>query len=146
MSKPSYVYVTYIVATPEQLWQAITDAGVSTRYWGHANVSDWRANARWEHRRGNPAGEVDIVGTVIESAPPRRLVVTWANPAKAAQPDEVSRVTFEIADHKDGTVKLTVTHSGLNAGSSMEQGITRGWPLVLSAMKTFLETGKSLPL
>lgn len=146
MRQPSYVYVTYIATTPEQLWHAITDADLSARYWGHSNISDWRAASHWEHRRIDGSNEADIVGSVVESDPPRRLVVTWAAPREASQPEKVSRVTFEIAPHKDGSVKLTVTHAELEAGSSMERGITQGWPFVLSSLKSFLETGKGLPL
>lgn len=146
MRQPSYVYVTYIATTPEKLWHAITDADLSARYWGHANVSDWRASSPWEHRRIDGSREADIVGTVVESDPPRRLVMSWASPGEADQPEKVSRVTFAIEPHKEGSIKLVVTHSELEAGSSMERGITQGWPWVLSSLKSFLETGKGLPL
>lgn len=145
MDKPSFVYVTYIASTPEKVWQALTDADITARYWGHSNVSDWRVDARWEHRRGDPSGAIDIVGRVVESAPPHRLVITWADPADADNPDKVSRVTFDIAGHKDGSVKLTVTHAELEPASPMLRGISAGWPFVLSALKTYLETGRTLP-
>jgi uncharacterized protein YndB with AHSA1/START domain len=69
--------------------------------------------------------------------------MTWANPANAADPEKVSRVTIEVEPHKDGAVKLTVTHSELEPNSDMLRGISKGWPVVLSALKSFLETGKS---
>lgn len=60
-------------------------------------------------------------------------------------PAKVSRVAFTIDDHKDGVTRLTVTHSDLEPGSQMERGITEGWPLVLSSLKSFLETGQAVP-
>ena len=142
MSKPSFVYVTYIRATPEKVWDAITDSEISGQYWGHRNVSDWKVGSKWEHRRLK-SDESDIVGTDAQSERPRRLVVSWASPGEAADPAKVSRVVFEIAPHKDDAVRLTVTHSELEPDSGMLRGVTEGWPLVLSALKSFLETGKS---
>jgi uncharacterized protein YndB with AHSA1/START domain len=145
MSKPSYVYVTYIRASAEKVWSAITDREMSAQYWGHANVSDWTAGSRWEHRRHDGSNVADVVGTVIESERPRRLVVSWATPRDAADPAKVSRVSFAIDPHKDDVVRLTVTHDELEAGSEMERGITQGWPLVLASLKSWLETSKALP-
>ena len=145
MSKPDYVYVTYIRATPQAIWQALTDRDLTPQYWGHSNVSDWQTGSSWQHVRGDGSGTADLVGTVIESAPPRRLVISWAAPDDAAMPAKVSRVAFAIDDHKDGVTRLTVTHSDLEPGSQMERGITEGWPLVLSSLKSFLETGQAVP-
>lgn len=143
MSKPSFVYVTYIRATPEKVFDAITDGELAAQYWGHRNVSDWKPGSQWEHRRSDGSNKVDIVGKVIESDRPRRLVISWASPEGAGDPERVSRVTMEIERHKDDAVKLTVTHSELQPDSDMLRGISKGWPLVLSALKSFLETGKS---
>ena len=87
---------------------------------------------------------VDIAGHVVESAPPRHLVLTWVSPKDAEIPDKVSRVTFDIETYGDG-VRLTVTHSELEPDSAMLSGISRGWPLVLSSLKTLLETGEPMP-
>jgi uncharacterized protein YndB with AHSA1/START domain len=146
MSKPSYVYVTYIRAPMEKVWDAITDRELTQQYWAHWNVSDWKPGSRWDHQRSNGSDVIDITGTVIESMRPTRLVISWASPDSAAQPDKVSRVSFEIALHAGDVTRLTVTHSDLEAGSAMENGITRGWPIVLSSLKSWLETGQSLPL
>lgn len=148
MSKPSFVYVTYIRATAENIWDAITDPKIAGQYWGggcHVNVSDWKVGSKWEHQRNDGSGVVDIVGTVAESNRPQRLVITWAAPSAAADPEKTSRVVFEIEPHKDDVVCLTVTHSELEPGSEMLRGITHGWPLVLSSLKSFLETGKAVP-
>ena len=144
--KASFVYVTYIRATPEKVWSALTDPETTQLYWGHRNVSDWAVGGTWQHQRCDGSNVADIVGTVVESVPPRRLVITWASPGEAADPAKVSRVLFEIEPHKEDSVRLTVTHDELEPGSGMERGITRGWPLVLSALKSWLETGKAVPL
>ena len=144
MSKASHVYVTYIRATPEKVWRAITDPDLSGRYWGHSNVSDWTVGGAWEHRRIDASKKVDLIGTVLESEAPRRLVITWAFPGDAGDPAKVSRVAFAIETHKDDMVRLTVSHTELEPGGEMERGITEGWPLVLSSLKSFIETGKGL--
>jgi uncharacterized protein YndB with AHSA1/START domain len=69
-----------------------------------------------------------------------------ALPSEASDPKRVSRVIFEIETHKGDNVRLTVTHDDLQPGSAMEKGVTRGWPLVLSALKSWLETGYPVPL
>ena len=139
----SFVYVTYIVATPEKVFEAITKPEVARRYWGHENVSDWQAGSGWQHIRANDARTVELVGKVVEVSPPSRLVITWASPAQAADPASHSRVTFEIEEYEE-MVRLTVTHDELEAGSGMAKGISKGWPAVLSSLKSFLETGRGL--
>jgi uncharacterized protein YndB with AHSA1/START domain len=145
MDKPKFVYVTYIASTPEKVWRALTDGEVTKDYWArHRNASDWKVGSRWEHQDYDDATLVDIVGKVLESDPPRRLVITWAEPADENIPAKVSRVSFDIAALSD-TVKLTVTHDELEPDSRMLRGITQGWPAVLSSLKTMLETGRAIP-
>ncbi len=139
----SFVYVTYIRSTPEKVFEAITRADISRRYWGHENVSDWKPGSTWEHVRANDERTVELVGKVIEVSPPARLVITWASASQAADPDSYSRVTFEIEEYDD-MVRLTVTHDELEAGSKMANGVKQGWPVVLSSLKSFLETGRGL--
>lgn len=143
--KTSFVYVTYIRSTPEKVFEAITKPDIARRYWGHGNVSDWQAGSKWEHVRDNDAQSVEIVGQVVESSAPTRLVITWASPSQASDPESYSRVTFEIEEYDD-MVRLTVTHDELEAGSGMAKGVSKGWPIVLSSMKSYLETGKGLEL
>lgn len=144
MNKPSFVYVTYIESTPEKVWQALTDGAFTRRYWvNHRNASDWKVGSPWRHEDFDDASLVDIAGKVIESAPPRHLALTWSFPWNAGNPEKVSRVDFNIETYGDA-VRLTVTHSELEPDSAMLQGISRGWPLVLSSLKTLLETGEPL--
>jgi uncharacterized protein YndB with AHSA1/START domain len=140
------VYVTYVRTTPEKAWKALTDSEMIKDYWvRHRNVSDWQVGSTWKHQDYDDANIVDIVGKVIECTPPKRLVLTWASPAEAANPAKNSRVTFEIEPFMDA-VRLTVTHDELEAGSAMLDGITKGWPAVLSSLKTLLETGQAMPM
>jgi len=141
----SFVYVTYILTTPEKLFEAITKPEIARRYWGHENVSDWKAGSTWEHIRANDERTVELVGTVIEVSPPTRLVISWANASQAADPANHSRVTFEIEEYET-MVRLTVTHDDLEVGSGMANGVTQGWPAVLSSLKSFLETGNGIDL
>lgn len=139
-----FVYVTFIATTPDKVFEAITSAEISSRYWGHANESDWAQGSRWEHVRNGEARTVELTGKVIEHSPPQRLVISWVGTSEEGNPEAYSRVTFEIAEYDGPLTKLTVTHDDLIKGSGMEQGVTRGWPIVLSSLKTFLETGQGL--
>jgi uncharacterized protein YndB with AHSA1/START domain/DNA-binding transcriptional ArsR family regulator len=142
-SVPTYVYVTYIHASAEQVWRALTDADLTARYWGHANVSDWQPGSAWEHQRADGSGVVDAVGAVITAEPPTRLVITFDDAPDAESPREPSVVTFLVEPHRD-IVRLTVTHENL-ANLEMLGGISRGWPAVLANLKSLLETGEVLP-
>ena len=108
-AQPTYVYVTYIKASPEQVWQALTDADLTARYWGHRNESDWQPGSTWQHLRIDGSGVSDVTGTVLEAVRPERLVITF--PGSAEQREDPSRVTFSIEPHED-IVRLTVRHDG----------------------------------
>ena len=139
----SFVYVTYIRSTPQKVFEAITKPDIARRYWGHENVSDWNPGSKWEHVRANDARTVELVGKVVEIAPPARLVITWANASQAADPASYSRVSFDLVEYEE-MVRLTVTHDELEAGSGMAKGIQQGWPAVLSSLKSLLETGQGI--
>ena len=141
MNNTQFVYVTYIGTTPESLWSALVDREITRQYWDHENVSDWKAGSSWEHRRCDDQGTADLVGTILESEPPWRLALEWASPSN---PSQLSRVKFEIAPVL-GVVRLTVTHDDLEPNSAIYDDISKGWPMVISRLKTLLETGKALP-
>ena len=135
-----FVYTTYISSTPQKVWDAITTPEFARQYWGHANVSDWNPGSKWDHVTKD--GDIRITGQVLETRPPSRLVISWASPENIADKSEYSRVTFEI-EAMGEVVRLNVIHDQLKAGSEMAKGISKGWPLVLSGLKSFLETGKA---
>jgi uncharacterized protein YndB with AHSA1/START domain/DNA-binding transcriptional ArsR family regulator len=139
---PHFVYVTYIHSTPEKTWHALTDAELTADYWGHHNISDWQVGSQWEHRRIDGSGITDVIGTVLEAVPPRRLVMTFDGTGEAP-PEGPSRVTFEIEPYRD-IVRLTVTHENL-ADEDALHAISVGWPAVLANLKSLLETGHVLP-
>ena len=140
---PTYVYVTYVRATAEQVWQALTDADLTARYWGHANVSDWQPGSRWEHRRTDGSEQADAGGRVLHSDPPRRLVMTFGGSDGEEPPGGDSVVTFDL-EPGTGIVRLTVTHENLADGGALRE-ISHGWPAVLANLKSLLETGEVLP-
>lgn len=140
--KPTFVYVTYIESTPDKVWHALTDADLTAAYWGHSNISDWRAGSRWEHVRTDGSGIADVVGTVVVAEPGRRLVLTFDPPGDEPAVDP-SVVTFDITPYAD-IVRLTVTHEKL-AGLDAYQAVSHGWPAVCANLKSLLETGHTLP-
>lgn len=156
MQKPEFVYTTYIRTTPELLWQALTHPAFTTRYWGGlAFETDWRAGSpmTWTLAEKNVT-IADPAQVVLESEPYRRLSYTWhtytAEWAAAqgisdehlarASAERRSKVTFEIEPHGE-LVKLTVVHEDFEPGGVLLESAAEGWPRVLSALKTLLETG-----
>jgi uncharacterized protein YndB with AHSA1/START domain/DNA-binding transcriptional ArsR family regulator len=140
-TRPSYVYVTYIEASPERVWEALTDPELTAQYWGHSNISDWQVGSPWEHRRTDGSGIADVAGTVLESLPPRRLVTTFDAPG-AEPPGGPTKVTFDIEPYHE-IVRLTVIHENL-ADDEALQAISAGWPAVCANLKSLLETGHVL--
>lgn len=143
MISTEFVYTTFIKSTLQKVWNAITNAEFTRQYWGCELISDWKKGAKW-HSVRNTDGHINMVGEVLESSPPNRLSYTWHLPDTNAESDK-SRVTFELEAIKD-MVKLTVTHDKLETGSVMAVQISQGWPLVLSNLKSFLETGEAFDI
>ena len=145
MDKPKVVYVTYINNTPEKVWNALLDGEMTKLYWGHSrNVSDWKVGSPWRHEDYADPSLVDVAGKVVESSPPRRLVLTWGKPADGGNPAKHSRVTFEIEPFFDA-VKLTVIHDEFEPGFDITP-VSQGWPGILSSLKTLMETGRPMSM
>ena len=136
---PDYVYVTYVRASAEQVWQVLTDADLTARYWGHANVSDWQPGSTWKHRRADGSGKIDVVGRVLEAEPPTCLVITFDDAPGDELSSESSVVTFLVEPHQD-IVRLTVAHENL-PNPEMLGGISAA---VLANLESMLETGEVL--
>jgi uncharacterized protein YndB with AHSA1/START domain len=142
MSKPSFVYVIYIASTAERVFEALTDAKISERYWtGNHVESDWKVGSPFALKLKRESK--DVIGKVLEVDPPRRLAYTFQPQHGGLQNEQPSRVTFELEQQKD-QVKLTVVHDDFMPGSKVLEGVSQGWPLVLSSLKSFLEAGKVL--
>jgi uncharacterized protein YndB with AHSA1/START domain/DNA-binding transcriptional ArsR family regulator len=136
------VFEIYIRTTPERLWEAITDPDVRSKYqFGVRVASDWKPGSDIELTHANAPGPLGE-GQVLEADPPHRLVhsmvALWSDEAKA---EGTSRVTWEIEPVGD-SCRLTLTHDELREGASEE--IYGGWPMILSGLKTWLETGELL--
>lgn len=139
---PTYVYVTYINAPAERVWDALTQADLTAQYWRHHNVSDWQVGSAWEHQRLASPSEVDVMGRVLLCEPPTRLQITFEAPGQFPS-ESPSVVTFSIEDG-DGITRLQVMHENL-ADANAHREISHGWPAVLANLKSFLETGSPLP-
>jgi uncharacterized protein YndB with AHSA1/START domain len=162
----TFVHTTYIHATPEQVWQGLTDPAFTSRWWRHHRAggkkftSDWKSGSTYDMVHDEIGLVVsDPAQVVLESEPYRRLAFTWhtftPEWAKGVGMDEEtvaawraeppSTVAFDIEPDDKGVAKLTVAHGGFAPGSSVLQGIAAGWPAVLASLKTMLETGSPLP-
>jgi uncharacterized protein YndB with AHSA1/START domain len=139
MDKPRFVYVTYIATTPQALWRALTDPDVTEKYWLGYRF-DARGAAGGQMTGVSPAGIEVHRGDILESDPPRRLVYGWHSLKKGLDHERPSRVSFDI-EAKQDHVKLTVIHDDFDVGSKVFNGISQGWPIVLSNLKGYLESG-----
>ena len=136
------VFEIYIRTTPERLWEAITDSEIRSKYhFGNRITSDWTPGSRYEMTNrlsDTPLGE----GVNLEVDPPRRLVQSmvalWGDDVKR---EGTSRVTWDIEPVGD-SCRLTVTHDELREGANDQ--LYGGWPMILSGLKTWLETGELL--
>jgi uncharacterized protein YndB with AHSA1/START domain len=144
MSEAQHVYVTYIHATPERVWQALTDGDFTSRYWfGRRITSDWQVGSPVKHVRED--GGADWQGEVLEATPPVRLSYTFHMQISEAHAAETpSRLSFDIEPMGE-VVKLTLTHGDFPAGSVTFETTRYGWPALMSSLKSLLETGAPLP-
>jgi len=145
MEKPEIVYVTYIAATPERVWEALTSAEFTSRYWiGRRVESDWRVGSPIRYMADD--GRLSDSGYILECDPPRKLSFTWrVEFVEELRREGHSRVTFTL-EPMDGAVKLTMVHDRLKPGSKVLEGASGGWIMILSSLKSMLETGKPLPM
>src|SRR4051812_1920636 len=158
MTKPAFVYTTYVRATPERLWQALTDPAFTQRYWRTSLHSDWQVGSTitWDNH-GVTIEDPDQV--VLEAEPYRRLSYSWHTMTKeladvvgfddetfrAVASEPRSKVTFELEPQGEVT-RLTVIHDGFDESSVVHGLVSVGWPHLLSDLKTLLETGETLPV
>lgn len=145
--KSEFVYVTYIAVKPQQLWNALTSRRFTPKYFfGRKVESSWEVGSAitfW-----TPEGEKDVYGEILAFEPGRLLSYTFRHPLDETKRKKPSQVRFELTPM--GTcVKLMLIHKNLLAEDREEdpntfRGVNNGWPAILSALKTLLETGESL--
>ena len=139
-----FVYVTYIRTTPERLWEALLKPEFTRQYFfGVTLNSDWKVASPW--KMTHPDGTVSDAGEVLESDPPKRLVLKWQNQFPNLKHEGFTRCTFDIS--ADGALtKLQVVHEADMDNSKTIAAVSDGWPRILSGLKTLLEAGTTLDI
>ena len=139
--KRSFVYVTYIRTTPEELWTALTTSEFMKKYWFGMNIeTDWKVGSPW--KLIFPDGRIADTGEIVELDRPRRIVLKWRNELRPELTAEGhARCSIELQP-QDGAVKLTISHTIERAQSKVIEAVSGGWPRILSNLKSLLETGQ----
>ena len=140
MSKPNFVYVTYIKTTQDKLWAALTDPATMKKYWfGAFAETDWKKGSDWKLKFED--GRIADAGTILESDPPNRIVIRWRNEwSEEIKAEGWSRCTMTLEPYQ-GVMKLTIHHEMENDGKQLIEAVSGGWPRILSNLKSLLETG-----
>jgi uncharacterized protein YndB with AHSA1/START domain len=144
MADSRFLYVTYIRATPERIFEALTDPERNRLFWhGYRQQSSWKKGADYAIVSGD--GEAWDTGKVLAWDPPKRLSVTWTHQKDAAMKAEGESVaTFDIEPVNDRVTKLTITHTIGVSPSKFIEAVSTGWPSILANLKSLLETGSAL--
>src|SRR5262249_34784818 len=133
--------VTYIRASADRVWNALTDPDMTERYWmGTRMESDWRVGSQLRYVID---GKVTDDHTIIAIDRPRSLVHTFRPVFGVFADEAASRVAYTLEEHS-GVVRLTMLHDGFAPKSRVHPACSRGWPMILSGLKTLLETGEPL--
>jgi uncharacterized protein YndB with AHSA1/START domain len=144
MAESRFVYVTYIRAPAEKVWEHLTTPELNKLFWGgYHQHSGWQVGD--DYQVLGPDGRAWDSGKVLAADKPRRLSVSWLHLNDAAMKAEgVSTATFDLQAGGEGVTKLTLTHTMGVADSKLIGAVSVGWPSILSSLKTLLETGKAL--
>jgi uncharacterized protein YndB with AHSA1/START domain len=143
VTKPEFVYAIYIEAPATKVWEALTNGEHTKHFWSRYVQSDWKVGSRVEFLRADKS-RLSHDGEVLEIDPPRRLVMTFdATPEGMNEPP--SRVTYEL-EELHGATKLTVIHDDFQPDSEVLKATSKGWPHILSSLKTYLERGSAMAL
>lgn len=139
-TRPQFVYVTFIGAPPERVWDALTQSEFTRQYWGGGVIeSEWKVGSKITVKAEGT--RMDVAGEILQCEKPKLLSYTWKTATTGNEPP--SRVTFELQGMGWAT-RLTLTHDQFPEGSKSLEAISSGWPGILANMKTLLETGKPL--
>ena len=145
MARSTFVYVTYIRTTPQKLWSALTDdTEFMKRYWfGIRCDSEWTPGSPWKMLASD--GNVLDSGEILEAEAPRRLVIRWQHQLRPELKAEgASRCTLELEPSGPSAVKLSITHTIEREPSKFIEAVSGGWPMIISNLKSLLETGSAV--
>lgn len=143
MAKSQFTYVTYIRTTPAKLWKALLDPEFTRQWWCETyHDCNWKPGSSWKLMI--PDGRVADGGEVIEIVPEKKLVLKWRNEFQPElRAEGYSRMSCEL-EQMGETIKLSILHEIDVADSKLIQGVSGGWPILLSSLKSLLETGEAL--
>lgn len=143
MTNSRFVYVIYIRTTAEKLWQALMDTEMTKQYWVETwQESDWKVGASWKIML--PDGRVGDSGEVVEFEPYKKMVLKWRNEFVPEMMEEGYSVMTYLLEPEGESIKLSVIHEMDKPDSKLINGVSQGWPHILSSLKSLLETGESL--
>ena len=144
MARSTFVYVTYIRTTPEKLWSALTDAEYMKQYWfGTHCESAWTPGSSWK-MLCTPDGTITDAGEIVESEPPRRLVIRWQHQKRPELKAEGESLCTMELEPSGTAVKLSITHTIEREPSKLIEAVSGGWPKIISNLKSLLETGSTV--
>ena len=145
MTSPELIHETYIRASAERVWEALTSAAFTSRYFHDTHIeSTWQAGSPVKYYY-EPGGRVAVEGKVLEAEPPNKLVITWhVLYDEAAKHESPSRVSFFIERLGEQT-RLRIVHDDFPDGSVVPDSVSKGWPWIIASLKSLLETGDPLP-
>ena len=144
MARSTFVYVTYIRATPERLWSALTnDVEFMKQYWfGTHCESQWTPGSSW--KMVYPDGSITDAGEIVEAEAPRRLVIRWQHQKKPELKAEGESLCTMELEPSGTAVKLSITHTIERDPSTLIAAVAGGWPKIISNLKSLLETGSTV--
>ncbi len=139
--KSRFVYVTYIRSTPQKVWKALTDPAFIRQYWFGMDIqSGWKKGSPWKMLL--PDGKPTDTGRILEIDPPRRMVIHWQHEwQKAIKAEGPARCSIELKKVQS-SVRVSIIHEIGRPKSKLIDAVAGGWPLILSNLKSLLETGK----
>jgi uncharacterized protein YndB with AHSA1/START domain len=144
MAESRFVYVTYIRATPQAVWDELTDPERNKLFWsGYHQETSWKVGDDYEVV--GPDGRAWDVGRVLACDPPKRLEVSWLHQHDAAMRAEGESIcTFELEPVSPEVTRVTLTHAIDRANSKLIGAVSNGWPSILASLKSLIETGHAL--
>jgi uncharacterized protein YndB with AHSA1/START domain len=141
MAGSTFVYVTFIRASVEQIWSAFTQPEMVKKFWFDIDVeTDWRVGSPWCIKF--PDGRVADAGEILEFDPPRRIAIKWRNEFMPELKAEGFSLCVIEVEPVGNAAKLTVTHSNEVENSKFIGAVSGGWPKILSNLKSLIETGE----